>query len=250
MKVRFLLALERRFRSLRRKYAHILYAGKSVYCPMCDQTFRKFKPAGRSKYKRPNAVCPKCAGRERDRVMHIFFTGKKEVLRREQCRVLHIAPEACVVPNLKELATLQYVSGDLVREDVLVQFDIQALPFSDESFEVVYCSHVLQAVEDDDKSLAEIYRVLTNNGWAIINVPCRGEATQVFRAGGDHEAPADFVRIYGLDFTDKLIDSGFNVVSINLQDFVSDEDQQKMCLSKDSVGAIFLVQLGTSKSGN
>lgn len=250
MKIRFLLALERRFRSLRRKYAHILYAGKSVYCPICDQTFRKFKPAGRSKYKRPNSVCPKCAGRERDRVMHLFFGEKKEILRRKRCRVLHIAPEPCVVPNLRDLSTQQYVSGDLIRDDVLIRFDIQALPFSDQSFEVVYCSHVLQAVEDDDKALAEISRVLSSNGWAILSVPCRGVSTREFHAGGDQEAPVDFVRIYGSDFTDKLIDTGFNVVSINMQDIVSDEDQRKMCLSTESVGAIYLVQHGLSDSDN
>ena len=250
MKIRFLLALERRFRSLRRKYAHVLYAGKSAYCPICDQTFRKFKPAGRSKYKRPNAVCPKCAGRERDRVMYQFFKDKKEILRRAQCRVLHIAPESCVVPNLQELATRQYVSGDLVRTDVLVQFDVQTLPFSDQSFEIVYCSHVLQAVDDDDKALGEIKRVLTNNGWAIISVPCRGLATQVFHAGGSHEVPADFVRIYGSDFTEKLVQAGFNVVPINMQNIVSDEEQRMMCLSVKSVGAIFLVQHGTSDSNS
>lgn len=244
MKIRFLLALERKIRSLRRNYAHILYAGKNVYCPICDQSFRKFKPAGRSKFKRPNAVCPKCAGRERDRVMHLFFAQKKEVLRRKRCRVLHIAPESCVVPNLQELATQYYISGDLVRDDVLIQFDVQALPFTDEAFEVVYCSHVLQAVADDDNALVEIHRVLSNNGWAIINVPCRGLSTREFHAGGDHEAPADFVRIYGSDFTEKLVQTGFNVVPLNMGDIVSDEDQRRMCLSAESVGSIYLVQHG------
>ncbi|MXW08037.1 MAG: methyltransferase domain-containing protein [Gammaproteobacteria bacterium] len=250
MKIRFLLALENRLRNLRRKYAHILYAGKSVYCPMCDQTFRKFKSAGRSKYKRPNSVCPKCAGRERDRVMHLFFAEKKEILRRKQCRLLHIAPEPCVVPNLRDLATQLYVSGDLVRNDVLTQFDIQALPFSDQSFDVVYCSHVLQAVEDDDKALAEISRVLSYNGWAIVNVPCRGVSTREFHAGGDEEAPADFVRIYGSDFTDKLVQKGFNVVPIKMHDIASDEDQRMMCLSAESVGSIYLLQHGTQNLEN
>lgn len=245
MKIRFLLALERRFRNFRRKYAHILYAGKSVYCPICDQTFRKFKPAGRSKYKRPNSVCPKCAGRERDRVMHLFFREKKEILRRRRCRVLHIAPEPCVVPNLHDLATRQYVSGDLIRNDVLIQFDVQALPFSDQSFEIVYCSHVLQAVEDDDKALAEISRVLSGNGWAIVNVPCRGVSTREFHAGGDQEAPADFVRIYGSDFSEKLVQKGFNVVSLDMHEIASDKEQRMMCLSADSVGSIYLLQHGT-----
>lgn len=250
MKIRFLLSLERRFRSLRRKYAHILYAGKSVYCPICDRTFRKFKSAGRAKFKRPNAVCPKCAGRERDRVMFVFFAEKKEILRRKQCRVLHIAPESCVVPNLQELATQNYVSGDLVRDDVLVKLDIQELPFSNESFEVVYCSHVLQAVEDDDKAIVEIFRVLSHNGWAIINVPCRGASTREFHSGGDDEVPVDFVRIYGSDFAEKLVQIGFNVVSINMHDIVSDEDQRRMCLSAESVGSIYLVQHGTKEQDN
>ena len=246
MKIRFLLALENRFRNFRRKYAHIFYAGKSVYCPICDQWFRKFKSAGRMKYKRPNAVCPKCAGRERDRVMHIFFAEKKDILTRRQCRVLHVAPESCIVPQLEEIATHQYVSGDLVRKDVQVQFDIQELPFRDNSFESVYCSHVLQAVKDDDKSLAEIYRVLTDNGWAVINVPCRGSKTREFHAGGDHEAPVDFVRIYGSDFTQKLLEKGFNVVPILVQDIVSDADQRDLSVTAETVGAIYLVQRGTS----
>lgn len=246
MKVRFLLTLERRLRNFRRKHAHIFYAGKSVYCPICDQWFRKFKSAGRMKYKRPNAVCPQCAGRERDRVMHVFFAEKKEILKRQQCRVLHVAPEACIVPHLMEIATGQYVSGDLIRTDVQVQFDIQELPFQESSFEVVYCSHVLQAVKNDDKSLKEIFRVLTHNGWAVINVPCRGAETREFHSGGDHEAPADFVRIYGSDFTAKLLEQGFNVVPIHVQDIVSDTDQRDMSVSAETVGAIYLVQLGAS----
>ena len=199
-------------------------------------------------YKRPNAVCPKCAGRERDRVMHMFFTEKKDILTRKQCRVLHIAPEQCIVPHLQEIATLQYVSGDLVRKDVLIQFDVQGLPFPDNSFEVVYCSHVLQAVKDDDKSLLEIYRVLTDNGWAMINVPCRGAKTREFHAGGDHEAPADFVRIYGSDFIEKLVEKGFNVVPVFIQDIVPEEDQQEMKVSAETVGAIYLVQRAELKS--
>ena len=174
--------------------------------------------------------------------MHQFFAKKKDFLRRKQCRVLHIAPEPCVVPNLRDLATRQYVSGDLVRTDVLIQFDIQALPFSKQSFDVIYCSHVLQAVEDDDKALAEISRILSSTGWAIVNVPCRGVSTREFHAGGDEEAPADFVRIYGSDFTEKLIHKGFNVVPIHMNELATVEEQRMMCLSRESVGSIYLLQ--------
>lgn len=175
----------------------------------------------------------------------MFFKAKKDILSRQQCRVLHVAPESCIVPQLQEIASQQYVSGDLIRTDVQVQFDIQELPFQDNSFEAVYCSHVLQAVQDDDRSLSEIYRVLTDNGWAVINVPCRGSETREFHSGGDHEAPADFVRIYGSDFTEKLLEKGFNVVPILVQDIVSDADQRDMSIAAETVGAIYLVQLGS-----
>lgn len=175
--------------------------------------------------------------------MHVFFTEKKEILSRKQCRVLHIAPELCIVPHLQEIATQYYVTGDLIRTDVQVQFDLQALPFSDQSFEVVYCSHVLQAVKDDDQSLTEIYRILTDNGWAMINVPCRGSETRNFHAGGDHQAPADFVRIYGTDFIEKLVQIGFNVVPIFVHDIIADEnDQIQMRVDAETVGAMYLVQ--------
>lgn len=185
--------------------------------------------------------------------MHVFFTEKKEILRRRKCRVLHVAPESCIVPHLQEIATQQYLSGDLIRKDVQVQLDVQTLPFSDESFEVVYCSHVLQAVDDDDKCLAEIYRVLTDNGWAMINVPCRGARgakTREFHAGGDHQAPADFVRIYGSDFIEKMVDKGFNVVPVFVRDIVTEEDQQQMSVTAETVGAIYLVQRGESDPTN
>jgi len=40
-----------------------------------------------------------------------------------------------------------------------VQADIQELPFGDKSFDFVYCSHVLEHVEDPAKAISEIVRI-------------------------------------------------------------------------------------------
>lgn len=45
------------------------------------------------------------------------------------------------------------------------------LPFEDESFDVVFCSHVLEHVIDEQKSLEEIKRVLKPEGTLIIGMP-------------------------------------------------------------------------------
>ena len=87
-------------------------------------------------------------------------------------------------------------------------------------------------------------------GHGTVPVPCRGVSTREFHAGGDEEAPADFVRIYGLDFTEKLVQKGFNVVPINIHEIASDEDQRMMCLSAESVGSIYLLQHGTQSLEN
>jgi len=40
------------------------------------------------------------------------------------------------------------------------RFDLMAIPFKDKSFDLVICNHVLEHVEDDQKAMDEIYRIL------------------------------------------------------------------------------------------
>lgn len=236
-----------KLRLLKRELAPLLYAGSEVFCPICDRSYSKFGSAGRNEYRRPNAVCPGCAGRERDRLIYLF-------LEREAARLaisgplLHIAPEACLVTILKRLTDSRYVCGDLFRTDVDLKFDVERLPFRDESFDAVYCSHVLQAVIDDDSALREIHRVLSADGWAILNVPARGEKTVDFRQGGEADAPPDFVRIYGDDFLQKLADFGLNVEVITPADVLTVDEQDQMFVHPDTAGAIFLVHKARDSS--
>ena len=53
----------------------------------------------------------------------------------------------------------------------IVQGFSEELPYDNESFDVVYCSHVLEHVNDEYKSLLEMKRVLKPNGVLIIGMP-------------------------------------------------------------------------------
>ena len=92
-------------------------------------------------------------------------------------KMLHIAPEVQAQRLVEELLWSDiYSLGDKRTEgytypDYVTDMDIMSLPFEDNSFDVVMCSHVLEHVFDDIKAMSEFRRVLKPDGIAIIQVP-------------------------------------------------------------------------------
>jgi len=52
-----------------------------------------------------------------------------------------------------------------------VKADICDLPFTDNSFDVIFCNHVLEHIPDDTKAMNELYRILKPGGWGIFQIP-------------------------------------------------------------------------------
>lgn len=210
-----------------------------MQCPVCARSFRKFRSAGRKTARRRGAVCPYCASRERDRLAFLFLRGLEPV-----GRLLHIAPEACLVSCLRRLAPDGYVRADLVREDVDERFDMLAIPHPEHTFGGVYCSHVLQDVRDDRQAMAEVLRVLKPGGWGILNVPVQAgrrrsmehrNAPGNIRAAGDPRPP-EHLRTYGRDFGERMATVGFRVRAIAPRD-VAPENAVRMRLGIDGDAA-------------
>jgi ubiquinone/menaquinone biosynthesis C-methylase UbiE len=148
--------------------------------------------------------------------------------------MLHVAPE----PALEKLFSKQigsgYLTADLYNSNVMVKMDITDIQYPDESFDAIFCSHVLEHVDDDRKAMSELSRVLKKNGWAIFMVPVNSEVTiedpditdpvERFRLFGQQ----DHVRSYGHDFTQRLEQTGFEVKVISPSDFLSNEEMIKM----------------------
>lgn len=183
--------------------------------------------------RRPDAKCPICRSLERDRLTSIVLGARRD-LTLDHKSLLHIAPERALAAALRDAKGVEYVSGDLFAADVSVRLDVQRLPFADRSFDVVYCSHVLEHVDDDRVAMREIRRVLRDDGWAILLVPIDADATDEDPECVDPAerrrrfGQEDHVRAYGPDYVDRLRGSGFAVESITADGVMSEAERHSM----------------------
>ncbi len=145
--------------------------------------------------------------------------------------MLHIAPEVCLAQKLKEYFGKGYLSAGISDRDVMVEMDITNIKYPDQSFDLIICSHVLEHIQDDKKAISELYRVLKDDGRAIILVPLTltqktfedpsiTDPEERFKTFRHH----DHVRICGKDYTDRIRDAGFHVKTVTPETFLSDKE--------------------------
>ena len=115
--------------------------------------------------------CFLCGSDERHRLVYSFFKRRTGLFDGKRKHVLHVAPEVQFVPIFQKFLGSGYVTGDLLSRHVMVQLDITDIQFPNASFDVIYCSHVLEHVPEDRKAMREFHRVLKTGGYAVIMVP-------------------------------------------------------------------------------
>jgi len=91
--------------------------------------------------------------------------------------MLHFAPEKQFEKRLKKVPGLDYITADLNSTNVAVKTDITNIQFPANSFDIIFCCHVLEHIPDDRKAMRELFRVLKPTGWAATMVPLRDEKT-------------------------------------------------------------------------
>ena len=182
-------------------------------------------------------MCPYCGSLERHRLVWLYLTRRSELFTCGPMKLLHLAPEPCLEHRLHQRLGEGYLSADLHDPRAMVKADIMALPFADASFDVVYCSHVLEHVADDRRALREIRRVLREGGWALILVPVHAGPTLEDPAVTDAAererrfGQADHVRRYGEDFAVRLRQAGFAVTVVHPADISSEDEIARMGLN-------------------
>lgn len=214
--------------------------GKNYTDPIDGKSFRKFLPYGYG-VQRPNVLSPSTLSLERHRLLWLYLLNETDFFTQKK-KVLHMAPEQCFLKRFKKL-NHDYITADLYSPIADVKADITALPFEDDSFDVVFCNHVLEHIPDDTKAMQELYRVMKKGGMGIFQIPqdLSREVTFEDDSITDPKERAkifgqyDHVRVYGRDYFDKLQSIGFRVKQVDYTKEISPELADKYRLMKGEI---------------
>jgi predicted SAM-dependent methyltransferase len=214
-----------------------------VNCPLCNWKGDEFLPFGVKPSKpRKNAMCPKCGSLERHRLYYLYLNLRKIIDPNKKLNVLHFAPENIITFAFRSFENINYLSADINPGSAMVKEDITNISFDDNSFDIVFCSHVLEHIEDDIKAMKEIHRILKPDGFAILQVPIADmdKTFEDFTITDPNEREKvfgqnDHVRIYGRDYKDRLIKSGFNVKIDKFIDDLGEHNVKRFALLNESI---------------
>jgi len=217
--------------------------GNKFTDPIDGKSFRKFLPYGYGK-QRENALSPSTLSLERHRLMWLFLRNDTDFFTsKEKLKTLHIAPEQCFLDLFKKQENLEYITSDLESPIADVKADICNLPFDDNSFDVVFCNHVLEHIIDDTKAMQELYRVLKKGGFGIFQIPQDLSREKTFedntitnrKERAEIFGQYDHVRVYGRDYFNKLRSIGFKVDEIDYTQQITREKLERYCLMKNEI---------------
>jgi SAM-dependent methyltransferase len=135
---------------------------------------------------------------------------------------LQFAPDP-ITPWLQRMCA-SVVTADLNGRGAAKPLDICAIDQPDHSFDLVYASHVLEHVADDDRALREIVRVLRPGGWAVLPVPIVAERTVEYPSA--NPAESGHVRATGWDYFDRYRQVFEEVMLYRSTDFPDNERDQ------------------------
>lgn len=217
------------------------FKGDKFQDPIDGRYYRKFLPYGYGN-QRENALSPGTLSLERHRQMWLYLQNETDFFIKNY-KVLHIAPEQEFLRKFKRMRNLDYISADLYSPIVDVKADILDLPFADESFDIIFCNHVLEHIEDDAKAMSELYRVLRPGGWGILQVPMKNSLEKTYedftikdpKERQKHFGQYDHVRWYGMDYFDRLRKTGFETEPNFYSQQFSEEEIKKYGLRKNEI---------------
>lgn len=212
--------------------------GNKYTDPIDGISYRKFLPYGYEKI-RENVLSPGTLSLERHRLFWLYLKNETPFFTKKS-KVLHFAPEQAFYKKFRKMKNLDYTTTDLNSPIADVKADICNLPFADNTYDYIFCNHVLEHIPNDEKAMRELYRVLAPGGMAILQVPYEASRKTTFEDNSitDPKERArifgqyDHVRVYGMDYFNKLQEVGFAVDAVDYTNTLTLAEVEKFRLPK------------------
>lgn len=222
-------------------FLDIYYRGSTYKDPINGKLYRKFLPYGYQN-QRENVLAPGTLSLERHRLLWLYLQ-KQSSFFTKPLKVLHVAPEQCFYQLFRQQKNLDYTTTDLFSPLADVKADICDLPFDDNNYDIIFCNHVLEHIVDDAKAMSELYRVLKPRGIGIFQVPqntSKKETYEDFSITSPEERQKEFgqydhVRVYGLDYFERLEKIGFKVEQYKVTEHFTPQNIQHYALMENEI---------------
>lgn len=231
----------------------VQYWGMKYQCPLCNSNVKLLKPlgfgfpvllemqivGGGKRY----ALCPVCNSSDRIRLNLVFLKQNTDIFSKP-IKLLHLAPEPALKNIFLKHKNIDYLTADLFQKNVMVKMDITNIQYPDQTFDAIICNHILEHIPDDHQAMKELFRVLKPGGWAILQVPFSKILNKTFEDSTvttevDRErvfGQKDHVRIYGLDYPDRLRRAGFKVTDYKWTEDINFENPgNRLGLNKEEI---------------
>lgn len=192
---------------------YIFYAGSKYRCNICSKGLRKFKKSG------VDQMCPSCGSLMRNRRLWDLISKR---FNQDNISVLDFSPSRNLFREFRK-GDVHYTASDLSGDFISdVSFDITHIAAPDAKYNLIICYHVLEHVNEDEKAMQELYRVLDEKGSCIIQTPFKDGAIYEDYSIVDeaeraiHFGQEDHVRIYSVSgLKARLKSAGFKVEVLN-----------------------------------
>lgn len=147
---------------------------------------------------RKNAYCNNCRSLERHRCFKTLLDSLKNPLWAKQ-KVIQFSPEPA-------LERIEDWFGSIERSIYGLEnsIDLTSVDREDNTYDMAVCIHVLEHIENDDKALQELVRIVKPGGIVFLMVPAPTQLKQTMDWGYPDENRHGHYRIYGRNFIDKL----------------------------------------------
>lgn len=195
-------------------YRLVFFSKPKFFCNVCSKNTKGYLAGF---FPKLSLVCINCFSEDKQRMISRYlddfnFEGKK---------ILHFAPEPCLVDYVKKKKSNEYILGDINPSKGIRKINIENIDYQDNYFDLIICSHVLEHV-DDYLAIPNLKRVLKKNGVALLLFPIIDAWKKTYRNKNInnradrelHFLQWDHLHLYGKDIEEKLSGDGFELKRI------------------------------------